>query len=94
MFNLKEKMSRMASLNVDRDSSSEVEFNVVQERIRRVKLEIMNKLQTLKTKRMINQATLKSQSTSKKTKFAPIKVAVTELKDATELINRELVQQR
>ena len=45
----------MTDFCMERDSSEENEFNTVQEKIRRTKLDIMNKLQNLKTKRMLSR---------------------------------------
>ena len=69
---------------------------MVQERIRRVKLEISHKLQHIKSQRLLKEAHLNTgpQRTAKKSNFGPIKLAMCELKDATEVINKELVQQR
>ena len=45
MLNLKSKMSRMMYIRMDKDTSLESEYNILQERIRRKKLEITNKVQ-------------------------------------------------
>ena len=45
LFNLKEKISRMMYMSIEKDHAKETEFNMVQEKIRRVKMEISNKLQ-------------------------------------------------
>ena len=88
-------MSRVNSINMEADRSNESEFEVVQERIRRVKLEISHKLQHIKSQRLLKEAQSSSRhKTTRKTNFGPIKLAMSELKDATELINKELVQQR
>lgn len=45
MLNLKAKMSRMLHTTIDKDNTYESEYNVLQEKIRRKKLEITNKVQ-------------------------------------------------
>ena len=78
LFNLKEKMSRVNSINIESDRSNESEFDIVQERIRRVKLEINHKIQQIKSQRMLKYAHFgqRSAKTTKKTNFAPIKLAM------------------
>ena len=90
LFNLKEKMSRVNSINIEPDRSNEAEFDVIQERIRRVKLEISHKLQHIKSQRLLKDANMgfNSQKTTKKPNFGPVKLAMSELKDATEIINK------
>ena len=59
-------------------------------------MEINHKIQQIRSQRMLKEAHLGqgSTKTAKKSTFAPIKLAMCELKDATEVINKELVQQR
>ena len=68
---------------------------MVQEKIRRTKLDISNKLQDLKGKRMVkkNNQYQKSQQQNQ-LKYQPIKASLMELKNATEIIDRELIKQR
>ena len=55
-------------------------------------MEISNKLQQLKTKKMIKMNTQQTHQTG--VNYQPMKVALVELKNATEIIDRELIKQR
>jgi hypothetical protein len=95
MLNIKERFSRLLSLNIDRNPDREEEFNIVHDKIRRVKMDIVNKLRNLKTSRLFDRSLNKNKSNNcNYAQFAPINIALTELKDATEDIDRELIKQR
>ena len=79
-------------MSLEKDHSKEAVFNEVQEKIRRTRMEISNKLQQLKTKKMIKMNTQPVQQHP--INHQPMKVALTELKNATEIIDRELIKQR
>lgn len=49
LFNLKENMMKIRGNTVEKDMSKEGQYKIVQEKIKRVKIEISNKLQKLKT---------------------------------------------
>ncbi len=52
-------------------------------------MDLVNKLQNLKTRRLFDQTFNKNtQNRANRLKFAPINIALTELKNATEVINR------
>ena len=42
-------------MSLDKDNGKETEFNIVQEKIRRAKMEISSKLQELKSKKMLKK---------------------------------------
>ena len=52
MLNLKTKISRMMHTTIEKDKSQETEYNILQERIRRKKLQITNKIQELKARKL------------------------------------------
>ena len=79
-------------MSLEKDHSKEAEFNEVQEKIRRTRMEISNKLQQLKTKKMVKMNTQPVQQ--RPINHQPMKVALVELKNATEIIDRELIKQR
>lgn len=56
-------------------------------------MDISNKLNHIKNRRLFDEAFNKNKQAIKK-RFAPINVALTEFKDATEVIDRELIRQR
>ena len=58
-------------------------------------MDIANKLQELKGRRALNKNS-PSQKSQQQTqlKYQPIKTALVELKNATEIIDRELIKQR
>lgn len=93
---MKEKIGRIMAPSLDRNQQGEEEFNVVQDKIRKVKMEIANKLNHLKNRRIFdgNFSPFGQDRANRKKKFVPINIALTELKDATEVINRELIRQR
>lgn len=58
-------------------------------------MEIVNKLQHIKTQRLLDLTMNKGvRKRNRRNNFAPINIALTELKDATEVIDRELIKQR
>ncbi len=97
MFNIKQKMSRVMSTSMDRNTQNQEEFNIIQDKIRHVKTEISNKLNHLRNRRIFDNAYANGSANEQKngkSRFAPINIALTELKDATEVIDRELIKQR
>jgi hypothetical protein len=78
MLNIKERFSRLLSLNIDRNQEKEEEFNVVHDKIRRIKMDIVNKLRNLKTNRLFDRTTKQNKVTRDNyTQFAPINIALT-----------------
>ena len=69
-------------MSLDKDNGKETEFNIVQEKIRRAKMEISSKLQELKSKKMLKKQQ-NHQPQNRNEKFQPLKTALVELKNAT-----------
>lgn len=64
-------------------------MNSIQEKIREVKAQISNKVNTLK----IHKSNSPNSSPLQK-QFGPIKIALVELKDATEVLEKEVVEKK
>lgn len=83
MFNIKEKMKRTFFSSLDRSIENEEEFSIVADKIRRVKMDISNKLNFLKNRRIFDQTVNHNKNATNASRFAPINVALTELKNST-----------
>jgi hypothetical protein len=57
-------------------------------------MDISNKLNYLKNRRIFDQTVNKNKNMNNVNRFAPINVALTELKNSTEIVDRELIKQR
>lgn len=57
-------------------------------------MDISNKLNYLKNRRIFDQTVNKNKNMTNANRFAPINMALTELKNSTEIVDRELIKQR
>jgi hypothetical protein len=95
MLNFKDEVGKIKGNFVEKDMVKESEFSAIQDKIRKLKMDIGGKLQKLRNNRKNSKSKKKNKGMESKSNFAPsMKLALTELKDAVEVVSMELMKQR
>lgn len=89
ILNIREKMTHQMYMHKEASPVFEREMGIIQEKIREVKNDIANKATKIKLRRDSAQRKNAPQAT-----MAPLKIALVELKDATEVLSKETLKQR
>ena len=88
-------MSKINSNSLEKDMTKEHEYSQIHEKIRKTKMQILNKFQKVRNARHTEQAKKKfNQKVKKQTQIPIARVALDELSTLVGIVNKELIKQK